>query len=99
MTGQASDLNQHLSVFISYSRQDIVRAELLRDQLIAKKCEAYLDRHDILPGEPWQDRLAKLIEVADTVVFLISPESVTSEVCDWEVNEAERLGKQLLPVV
>ena len=99
MTGLAPDLDQHLNVFISYSRQDLDRAERLRDQLIDRKCEAYLDRHDILPGEPWKERLAKLIEVADTVVFLISPESVTSEVCDWEVNEAERLGKRLLPVV
>jgi formylglycine-generating enzyme required for sulfatase activity len=88
-----------LAVFISYSRSDLVRAEQLRDQLRLQRFEAYLDRHDILPGEPWQERLAKLIEAADVVIFLISPDSVASEICDWEVNEAERLGKRLLPLV
>ncbi len=88
-----------LQVFLSYSRKDLSAAERLRDALIARGFGAYLDKHDILPGEPWKERLAQLIETADTVVFLISPDSITSTVCDWEVNEAERLGKRILPVV
>jgi WD40 repeat protein len=90
---------RRLRVFISYSRKDIEAAERLRDRLLAIGYEAYLDKHDILPGEPWQERLAKLIETADTVVFLVSHDSVTSEICDWEVNEAERSSKRILPVV
>src|SRR5262249_3958479 len=37
---------------------------------------------------------------ADTIVFLLSPDSVlpTSK-CDWEINEAERLSKRIIPVV
>ena len=88
-----------LQVFLSYSRKDLTTAERLRDVLIARSFGAYLDKHDILPGEPWNERLAQLIETADTVVFLISPDSIASTVCDWEVNEAERLGKRILPVV
>jgi hypothetical protein len=45
----------------------------------------FLDRHDIKPGEPWEVRLSALIEQSDTVVFVISPESVKSERCVWEV--------------
>ena len=37
--------------------------------------------------------------MADSVVFLLSPRSVASKVCNWEVNEAERLEKRVLPVV
>jgi hypothetical protein len=88
-----------LQVFLSYSRKDLATAERLRDALIPRGFGAYLDKHDILPGEPWKERLAHLIETADTVVFLLSPDSVASAVCDWEVNEAERLGKRILPVV
>lgn len=86
-------------VFLSYSRKDLAKAELVRDRLKAAGFAAYLDKIDILPGEPWKERLAKLIEKADSVVFLLSPDSVASEICDWEVNEAERLAKRILPLV
>ncbi len=69
--------------------------EALRDALNAASLEAYLDLHDILPGEPWRERLGKLIEAADTVVFALSPDSVAFDIVDWEVNEAERLGKRI----
>ena len=99
MSEAAGKTEAPLNVFISYSRKDSAAAEHLRAKLAEQKFEAYLDTHDILPGEAWQDRLTQLIVSADTVVFLISPDSVSSSVCDWEVNEAERLGKRLLPVV
>jgi len=87
-------------VFISYSRKDLAFAEALVASLIARGFEAYLDKKDILPGEPWRERLSALIARADAVVFLISPDSVlSSSVCDWELNETERMGKRLLPVV
>lgn len=90
-------------VFISYAREDSKNhedfAEVLRDELRALRFDAYLDKHDILPGEDWKTRLSGLITNADAIVFCISPKSVKSEVCDWEVNEAERLGKRVLPVM
>src|SRR5262249_50246599 len=86
---------QLLSVFISYARTDLAAAERLRDSLLARVFGAFLDKHDILPGEPWKERLARLIEQADVVIFLLSPDSVVSTICDWEVNEAERLGKRI----
>ena len=82
-------------VFISYSRKDDSFSETLRDRLLENGFEAYLDRHDILPGEPWKERLGGLIAAADTVVFCMSPNSLGSKMCDWEVNEAERLGKRI----
>ena len=39
-----------------------------------------------------------LISEADTVVFVLSPASARSEICAWEVEEAARLGKRILPV-
>ena len=94
-----ADTTTKAKVFISYSRKDSAFAENLRDALITSGFEAYLDQHDIAPGEPWQERLSGLIATADTVVFCLSPNFVASPICDWEVNEAERLGKRLLPVV
>jgi hypothetical protein len=69
-------------VFISYCRKDLPSVDPLRDSLIADGFEAYLDLHDILPGEPWQARLGKLVESADTIVFVLSPSSVASQIVD-----------------
>jgi hypothetical protein len=40
-----------------------------------------------------------LIEAADTVVFVISPDAVASERCAWEVERTVTLKKRLLPIV
>ena len=86
-------------VFISYSRKDRDVAEPLRDALCAKGLEAFLDVHDIAPGEPWQERLFALIARAEKVAFLISPNSVASDICKWEVDIAAAQGKGVLPIV
>jgi len=86
-------------VFISYSRKDSEIARTLRDRLLDEQFDAYMDLYDIVKGEPWQARLRGLIERADTVLFLVSPESVASTICEWEINEAELREKRIFPVV
>ncbi len=89
-----------LKVFISYSRRDSLDfADQLAAALEAYGYEAVVDRHGIAGGEDWQKRLGALILAADTVVFVLSPESVGSDVCAWEVAETDRRAKRLLPVV
>jgi formylglycine-generating enzyme required for sulfatase activity len=87
-------------VFISYSRKD---SAAFADELVIgledRGFAPFLDRHDIKPGEPWEARLGGLIEQSDTVVFVISPESVKSDRCVWEVDKALGLSKRLLPVI
>jgi TPR repeat protein len=62
------------------------------------RLECLIDRHDISGGEDWKRRLGNLISEADTVVFVLSPGSARSPICDWEVEEATRLNKRILPV-
>src|SRR5215470_5880874 len=83
-----------LRVFISYSRDDLKFADQLDDALNACGFECLIDRHGISGGEEWKRRLGNLIREADTVVFVLSPTSARSEICDWEVEEATRLGKR-----
>jgi WD40 repeat protein len=85
-------------VFISYSRKDGAFAEKLRSMLLARGFEAFLDKEDILPGEPWRQRLEGLILAADGVVFVISPDSIASEICQWEVKRTLDLNKNLTPL-
>lgn len=88
-----------LRVFISYSRKDDEFAQDLLAGLDAAGFEPNLDKHDIAAGEDWEARLGRLIETADAVVFVISPDAVTSQRCAWEVERSIALKKRLLPIV
>jgi TIR domain len=87
-----------LRVFISYSREDLDFADQLNLALDACGFECFIDRQGISGGEDWKRRLGNLISEADTVVFVLSPTSARSEICAWEVEEATRLNKRILPV-
>jgi hypothetical protein len=86
-------------VFISYSRKDLEFAGRLAAALRDHGFQAHLDQSEMAPGEPWMDRLGKLIEASDALLFLLSPDSMNSKVCAWEVDKAERLGKRVLPAL
>src|SRR6516165_1077468 len=87
-----------LRVFVSYSRDDVDFSDQLDAALNAYGFECIIDRQDISGGEDWKRRLGNLISEADTVLFVLSPTSARSEIFVWEVEEAARLGKRILPV-
>jgi len=86
-------------VFLSYSRKDRERAQGIADALRDRHFGVFKDTDDILPTEEWRERLQQLIEEADTIVFLMSPHSIVSEVCAWEVEYATALNKRIAPIV
>lgn len=86
-------------VFLSYSRKDRERAQSIADVLRQRHFGVFKDTDDILPTEEWKGRLEQLIGEADTIVFLLSPHSIASEVCAWEVEHARSLGKRIAPIV
>lgn len=95
----AGSERQRLKVFISYSRRDALDfADQLFAALQAYGFDPALDRHGISGAEDWEARLGALILEADSVAFVLSPESARSPVCAWEVSEARRLGKRIVPV-
>ena len=80
-------------IFISYARSDGTQlAEELVAGLEVAGFRPFLDRHDIAAAEDWESRLGALILGADTVVFILSPATVKSERCAWEVECATELG-------
>jgi predicted heme/steroid binding protein len=95
VTGQGDKLN----VFISYSRDDLGFADQLDASLQLGGFETTIDRRGISGGEDWKARLGALIRDADTVVFVLSPSSALSSICAWEVEEAVRLGKRIIPTL
>ena len=91
--------SEKLKVFVSYSRADLGFADELAAGLEVMGFEPLIDRHSIREGEDWKKRLGGLIADAGTVVFVLSPDSAKSEMCDWEVEEAAKLSKRILPVM
>jgi len=60
---------------------------------------AHIDREDIQQGEAWWERLQQLITESDAIMFVLSPASIASPICQQEVAFAESLNKRLVPVV
>ncbi|MBI5954301.1 MAG: TIR domain-containing protein [Chloroflexi bacterium] len=86
-------------VFISYSRKDKVFAGRLTEALGKSELETWIDWEDIPPTADWMDQIHKGIEQADAFLFLLSPDSVASKVCEQEVDHAVQNGKRLIPIV
>ena len=86
-------------VFISYSRKDMAFADRLEVTLKTRGFSATIDRSEIYAFEEWWKRIETLITQADTVVFVLSPDSVASEVALKEVAFAASLNKRFAPIV
>ena len=86
-------------VFISYPRRDIDFVRHLFDQLTTHDREAWADWQDIPPTADWLAEIYRGIEAADSFLFIISPDSVVSEICTLEIEHAIQHNKWLVPVV
>ena len=71
-------------VFISYSRKDGNFVRSLNDALAAVQREVWVDWEDIPASAEWLAEIEGAIEGAQAFVFVLSPDSVTSEVCAIE---------------
>jgi hypothetical protein len=95
----AQDAEPKAKIFISYSRKDMAFADQLDAALKARGFEVFIDREEIYAFEDWWERIKALIGSADTVVFVLSPNAVASEVCGKEVTYAASLNKRFAPIV
>jgi formylglycine-generating enzyme required for sulfatase activity len=86
-------------IFISYSRKDMAFVDRLEAALRSRGFEPRIDRAEIYAFEDWWKRIQALIEGADTVVFVLSPDAVKSDVALKEVTHAAALNKRFAPIV
>jgi hypothetical protein len=86
-------------VMISYSRRDKAFVYRLDQALRADGMEIWVDWEDIPPTADWWNEIQAGIEAAHTVVFIITPSSVRSEVCTREIEHAVQQHKRLVPVI
>ncbi|MCD4687656.1 MAG: TIR domain-containing protein [Anaerolineae bacterium] len=86
-------------VMISYSRRNRSFAKALVDNLNTIGVDAWLDEQDISPGQRWKESIRQGIVQARAVVAIISPHSLVSPPCAWEVELALERNIPLIPVV
>ena len=96
---RVSDTRPKAKIFISYSRKDMIFADRLEAALKARGFEPLIDRAEIYAFEDWWKRIEALIGRADTVVFVMSPDAVASDVALKEVAHAASLNKRFAPIV
>lgn len=99
----SSELNQgapkNNDVFISYSRKDKTFVESLDAALRKLGRDPWVDWDDIRKGEDWWESIKRGIAAADTFLFVVSPDSVASQVCRDEIEYAAKCNKRFLPIV
>ena len=90
---------EKLKVFISYSRKDLAFALRLVEALEARSLDVLIDTRDLPLAVEFQKELLGFIRQADTVVYVVSPDSIGSKWVAWEIEQVELLSKRLAPVV
>ena len=86
-------------VFISYSRKDQGFVKKLFAALENEKREAWVDWQGIPPTAEWLAEVYAAIDAADAFIFVISPDSAISEICQLEVAHAVQQNKRLIPIL
>lgn len=87
------------SIFISYSRKDSAIAHKLMAAFQSVDLDVWVDWEDIPPAVGWLDQILQGIEQADAFVFLVSPDSIKSEVCNVELEHAHKNAKRIIPIL
>jgi hypothetical protein len=86
-------------VFISYSRKDKEFVRRLDEELKRRDREAWVDWEGIPPGDTWEKTIYGAIEATHTFIFVLTPDSIASEVCGREIAHAAANNKRLVPIV
>jgi len=87
-------------IFISYSRRNIDFARKIINRLMTYNKDVWIDWEGIPLSAPnWWEEIKAGIESADSFIFIISPDSMASVVCNMELDYALELGKRVIPIV
>ncbi len=86
-------------VFISYSRRDKAFVQRLTEKLKNIDRDFWVDWEDIPPSVDWMNEIRTGIENADAFTYVISPDSVRSDICTEELEHALKNNKRLFPLL
>ena len=84
-------------VFISYSRKDKQFVRRLDEELKRRNRQAWVDWEGIPPGDKWEKTIYGAIESTHTFIFVLTPDSIASEICGKEIAHAAANNKGANP--
>ena len=96
---RADAQDRRLTVFFSYSRADTIFADRLLGALELRDQDVLIDRRDLPFGEELKREVLDFIQRSDAVIFIVSPSSIQSAWCKWEVGQVISESKRLIPIV
>ena len=88
-----------LEVFIAYGDEDAEFAHKLNNALQAQGKSTWFDQESLDSGQDYREELNNGIEQADSFVFIVSPDAVTSATCRQSLQHAQSLSKRLIPLL
>jgi len=86
-------------VFISYSTEDSVFAELVKMKLNAANIDVWMDQDKLNAGEEWRNEIDLGIINADALILIITPESCNSAYVTYEWAFAIGRRKKVIPLL
>ena len=86
-------------IFVSYSRKDKEFVRKIVTALEASNFDIWIDLDDLPKGEDWELEIYRNIDEAEVFIFMLSPDSVVSEMCNKEIAHAVTNGKRILPIM
>jgi WD40 repeat protein len=89
-------------LMISYSHRDKDFVQKIYNCLLAEGFDAediWVDWEGIPFSAEWMKEITKGIQTADVFLFVISPESASSEVCQQEIEIASQSNKRFIPIL
>src|SRR5919198_208748 len=86
-------------LFVSYSRKDSATAHKLIEAFKSIQQDVWVDWESIPTAVYWLEQIFRGIEASDAFIFLISPDSIASEVCKVEIARAALNNKRIIPIV
>lgn len=87
-------------VFISYDRSDKSFTLQLKTSLENLGYSIWVDFEELQPSVVWGEKIGKAIKESVAFIYLLSPESIKQgSYCRIEFNDAEKLGKKIIPVL
>jgi WD40 repeat protein len=85
--------------FISYSRKNKSFVQKLAEAFKQVNRKVWIDWEGIPHGSDWWNEIEAGIETANAFIFIITPESLISEVCERELEHAIKNNKKLIPIL
>ena len=84
-------------VFISYSRRDSQLVDTLKYRLESNGIQVWVDRTDIQGGSKWRGEIVKAIEGSESMIVILSQDSIQSDNVRKELDIAEGQNSKIIP--